>query len=91
MGPKSNGVPIYLVGLRSDLRENTEAIAELTKYLYAAGPLKIFTREEGEEMAKKIGAVKYMECSSKTGEGVNELFNDAVRYLCEQSSIALKI
>ena len=90
MGPKSNGVPIYLVGLRSDLREDTEAIAELARY-HSTEPLKIFTREEGEEMAKKIGAVKYMECSSKTGEGVNELFNDAVRYLCEQSSIALKI
>ena len=76
--------------MRSDLRENTEEIAKLTRY-HSTEPLKIFTREEGEEMAKKIGAVKYMECSSKTGEGVNELFNDAVRYLCEHYSLPVKI
>ena len=30
-------------------------------------------------MAKKIGAVKYLECSAKNQEGLNEVFNDAVR------------
>ena len=30
-------------------------------------------------MARKIGAVKYMECSAQTCEGVRELFESATR------------
>ena len=34
---------------------------------------------QGLEVAKKIGARHYVECSSKTGEGVRELFQIATR------------
>ncbi len=30
-------------------------------------------------MAKKVGAVKYLECSAKTNEGVREVFEHATR------------
>ena len=35
--------------------------------------------EQGEEVRKKIGAYKYLECSAKTNEGVRETFEHATR------------
>lgn len=37
-------------------------------------------------MRRKIGAVKYLECSAKTGEGVRELVEWAVRYSIGQGT-----
>lgn len=34
---------------------------------------------QGEEIRKKIGAYKYLECSAKTNEGVREVFEHATR------------
>ena len=35
--------------------------------------------EEGRNMAEKIGAVGYLECSAKTKEGVREVVEHAAR------------
>ena len=63
-------VPIILVGTKSDLRLSVEK--EITD------SDKISTFDDGVELARKIGAVEYMECSAKTGGGVREVFKRAV-------------
>jgi len=55
------GVPLVLVGCKSDLRETSQ---------------RPVTWEEGMAVAQKIGAVKYLECSAKSGEGVREVLKN---------------
>jgi Rho family protein len=40
---------------------------------------KFLTSDEGEDVRKRIGAKKYLECSSLTGEGVDDVFEAATR------------
>jgi Rho family protein len=68
------GVPIILVGLKKDLREDPLAIEEMRKK-----SLKFVTTKEGNETGAAIGARKYLECSSLTGEGVDDVFEAATR------------
>ncbi|KAJ5500479.1 Rho GTPase Rho1 [Penicillium expansum] len=37
------------------------------------------SQDQGEEVRKKIGAYKYLECSARTNEGVREVFEAATR------------
>jgi Ras homolog gene family, member A len=41
--------------------------------------MKCLTIVQGEEVRKKIGAYKYLECSAKTNQGVREVFESATR------------
>jgi len=66
--------PIILVGMKIDLRENSEILERLRDK-----SLTVVTPEEGVKMAKDIGAAKYMECSSLTQKGLKELFDESVR------------
>ena len=66
--------PIILVGAQIDLREDKDTIRKLQAH--EQSPI---THKQGEEMSDKIGAVKYVECSSLTGEGVNDVFEEAAR------------
>lgn len=68
------GVPIILVGLKKDLREDPAAIEEMRKRSQ-----RFVTGKEGTEMKEVIGARKYLECSSLTGEGVDDVFEAATR------------
>jgi len=67
-------VPIILVGLKKDLREDPEAIEEVRKRSQ-----HFVGRQEAEDIAHEIGARKYLECSSLTGEGVDDVFEAATR------------
>ncbi|GAB7342188.1 hypothetical protein MBLNU457_g0441t1 [Dothideomycetes sp. NU457] len=69
-----NGLPIILVGCKKDLRYDQKTIEELHKTSQ-----KPVTPEQAEEVRKKIGALKYLECSAKTNEGVREVFEHATR------------
>jgi len=41
--------------------------------------LKFVTERQGESTAQEIGARKYLECSSLSGEGVDDVFEAATR------------
>ena len=41
--------------------------------------LHFTTPKEGSDIAHEIGARKYLECSSLTGEGVDDVFEAATR------------
>ena len=66
--------PILLVGTKEDLRDDPEVVSQLTMR-----DLSPITYRQGLECARDIGAVKYMECSSLTDKGVQEVFVEAAR------------
>ncbi|XP_024125484.1 rho-related GTP-binding protein RhoA-D [Oryzias melastigma] len=67
-------VPIILVGNKKDLRNDENTRRELAKMKQE--PVKT---EEGRDMAGRISAFGYLECSAKTKEGVREVFEMATR------------
>ncbi|KAJ5076566.1 rhou isoform b [Anaeramoeba ignava] len=56
---------IILIGTKMDLRNK---LKEENK--------KFVTKEEGIELAKKINAIKYFECSSFNQKGIETIFNE---------------
>jgi len=65
--------PIVLVALKTDLREDEQVASWLEKK-----GLRVISSEEGQAMAKEVGAVEYMECSALTREGLVEIFDRCV-------------
>jgi len=74
-------IPHFLVGTKVDLREEKHPDPHSGKY-------EPISPQQGEQMAKEIGAIKYMELSSKTGKGVSELFNEAVSTVLKETAEA---
>ncbi|KAE8293525.1 Rho-related GTP-binding protein RhoA-C [Larimichthys crocea] len=67
-------VPIILVGNKKDLRNDEHTRRELAKMKQE--PVKY---EDGKDMANRISAYGYQECSAKTKDGVREVFEMATR------------
>lgn len=65
-GPKD--APYILIGNKIDMRK--DPIAAKSKFV---------TPEEGKAMAKKVGSLCYVECSAKTQEGLEQVFQSAVQ------------
>jgi Ras-related C3 botulinum toxin substrate 1 len=63
-----------LVGTKIDLRNDKKILEEVQ----ASGE-KLPTREQGENMAREIGAKAYLECSAYTQEGLKRVFEEAIR------------
>ena len=74
-------VPCILVGLKSDLRTDAEAIKELAKK-----NIEPISAAAGMEMAKRINAACYMECSAKTQNGLKEVFDEAIKVALNNKS-----
>lgn len=71
-------VKLVLVALKCDLREAGDEDAD-----GAEGAQKerkeCITYAEGLEVARRIGALRYLECSAMRNRGVNEAFSEAAR------------
>ncbi|XP_078573059.1 ras-related C3 botulinum toxin substrate 1-like [Branchiostoma floridae x Branchiostoma japonicum] len=79
--------PIVLVGTKLDLRDDKETIDKLKEKKLAP-----ITPSQGLQMCKDIGAVKYLECSALTQEGLKQVFDEAVRaVLCPTNPPPKKI
>lgn len=74
--------PIILVGTKSMLREDPEILTDLD-----AKHLAPISFERGALMAKEIGAIKYMECSSLHQQGLEAVFDEAARACTRQPVI----
>ena len=67
-------VPVILVATKADLRDDPAVKARLAQKRQAP-----VTREEGELLARDIGAAKYVECSALTQMGLKDVYEEAVR------------
>lgn len=79
------GVKLVLVALKCDLREQDNEVEEETT---AEGESAVGAQREKKEMinyqqgldvARRIGALRYLECSAMRNRGVNEAFTEAAR------------
>ncbi|KAL0485942.1 cell division control protein CDC42, partial [Acrasis kona] len=61
--------PIILVGTKADMK-NEPSVKQKG--------IKPIEQSDAEALAKRIGAIKYLECSAKTRDGLKEVFDEAI-------------
>eukprot|EP01084_Bolivina_argentea_P065498 119386_1 len=61
------GVPMILIGTKSDLRTDNQFKSNMV------------TEDEGNSLAKSIGAIKYIECSALTQANLKSVFDEAIK------------
>eukprot|EP00695_Tsukubamonas_globosa_P001765 TRINITY_DN283_c0_g1_i1.p1 TRINITY_DN283_c0_g1~~TRINITY_DN283_c0_g1_i1.p1 ORF type:complete len:196 (-),score=52.84 TRINITY_DN283_c0_g1_i1:76-663(-) len=66
--------PIILVGTKIDLREDPTMIAKM-----AEKRIEPITLEQGQALAREIGAVDFIECSARTQKGLKAVFDSSIR------------
>jgi len=70
----SPGTPIILVGTKKDMKEDGKGVSS----------------EDGQRLAMEIKAIKYLECSAKTQEGLKQVFDEAIRSVLMSRNAAPK-
>ena len=65
------GVPCLIVGTQTDLRDDPSVREKLAKQR-----MQPVRKEDGERMAKDLGAVKYVECSALTQYKLKDVFDE---------------
>lgn len=73
-----DGVKLVLVALKCDLRNTEDDTEEESHHPYQQQK-RLISYDEGLAVAKKVGALRYLECSAKKNRGVNEAFSEAAR------------
>jgi cell division control protein 42 len=67
------GVACLIVGTQCDLRDDPAIIEKLARQRQR--PVSI---EQGERLARELGAIKYVECSALTQKGLKNVFDEAI-------------
>ncbi len=62
-----------LVGTMIDLRDDPSVVEKL-----ARNHQRVITTDMGEQLARELGAVKYVECSALTQRGLKNVFDEVV-------------
>lgn len=75
------GVPIIVVGCKTDLRKDQTQVNKLRRDV-----LEPVTYHKGQEMARSVGAVAYLECSALLHDNVHAVFQEAVEVALSSSS-----
>ena len=68
--------PIILVATKIDLRDKSTTIRGKSKDRKLSS---IISYDEGCRLSSQISAVKYLECSALTGEGLKKVFDEAIK------------
>ena len=66
-------IPFVLVGTQSDLRNDPQTISKLSKCRQ-----NFISEQDALKLAKKEGAVSYVECSALTQKGLKGVFDEAI-------------
>ncbi|KAF7344545.1 Cell division control protein 42 [Mycena sanguinolenta] len=66
------GVPCVLVATQIDLRTDDKELEKMAKQGYLP-----ISAAQGQRMAREVKAARYLECSAKTREGVQNVFDEA--------------
>ena len=66
-----------IVGTMIDLREDPAVLEKLAK-----SRQRPISYEQGERLAKELGAVKYVECSALTQRGLKNVFDEVYAPVC---------
>lgn len=80
------GVPCLIVGTQVDLRDDNSVREKLAKQKMA--PVR---REDGERMAKELGAVKYVECSALTQYKLKDVFDEVRPHMPHNGAVNASI
>lgn len=65
------GVPCLIVGTQADLRDDPGVREKLSRQ-----KMQPIRKEDGDRMAKDLGAVKYVECSALTQYKLKDVFDE---------------
>ncbi|XP_046840241.1 ras-like GTP-binding protein Rho1 [Xenia sp. Carnegie-2017] len=68
-------IPIVLVGTKKDLRSEIITSSDIEN----SNKVDFVLRDEGRKMSESISASAFVECSSLTGEAVNDVFESAIK------------
>ncbi|PSR97317.1 hypothetical protein BD289DRAFT_480168 [Coniella lustricola] len=74
------GTPVVLVGLKDDLRSEWPTL----RLNFLPHERTAIARGQGEQIAARMQASSYFECSARTGDGVVDFFHAMIRFSKQQ-------